>query len=64
MSELNVMTPEEFEKKMKEISENEYYKNNLQYWHEEADEQLCNLLRSLGYGKGVDLFEQHNKWYA
>lgn len=29
-----------------------------------ADELMCKLLRELGYGEGVDIFEKMDKWYA
>lgn len=32
--------------------------------HAKADDVLCELLRSLGYGDVVDEFEEVGKWYA
>lgn len=32
--------------------------------HVLADELMCKLLRELGYGEGVDIFEQMDKWYS
>ena len=32
--------------------------------HMEMDDLMLDLLRSLGYGDGVDIFENTNKWYA
>lgn len=32
--------------------------------HSEADSIMCDLLRELGYGDGVDIFQEANKWYA
>lgn len=32
--------------------------------HGEADDLMCALLRSLGYGDGVAVFEAGYKWYA
>lgn len=29
-----------------------------------ADELMCKLLRELGYGEGVDIFEKMDKWYS
>ena len=29
-----------------------------------ADKLMCELLRELGYGEGVDIFEKIPKWYA
>lgn len=31
--------------------------------HIQADELMCELLRELGYGEGVEIFEQMDKWY-
>lgn len=32
--------------------------------HVMMDECMCRLLRELGYGEGVDIFEDTGKWYA
>jgi len=32
--------------------------------HYEADNLMCGLLRRLGYGDGIDVFEEMDKWYA
>lgn len=32
--------------------------------HVRADDVLCDLLRSLGYGDVVDAWEDISKWYA
>jgi hypothetical protein len=32
--------------------------------HGQADRLMCEVLRSLGYGEGVDVFENADKWYA
>jgi len=57
------MTPAEFASRMREI-----YPANGKYDEEEAhgraDALLCELLRILGYGAGVDIFENADKWYA
>ena len=60
------MTPEEFKQRMQEIAE----KNETQWGpdteakHGWADALLCEALRELGYGEGVDVFEKMEKWYA
>lgn len=54
------MTPEEFKKQMEDIWEH----NNPESGHENADNLMCELLRSLGYGDGVDIFNKEYKWYA
>lgn len=37
---------------------------DLESAHVEADDILCDLLRSLGHGDVVDKFERVNKWYS
>ena len=53
------MTPDEFETKMKEAAE-----EGGEIGHRLADELMAELLTSLGYGKGVEVFEKIDKWYA
>lgn len=38
--------------------------NNTEMAHILADELMCKLLRELGYGEGVDIFEEMYKWYS
>lgn len=59
------MTPEEFKNRMLEISD-QLGKNfcDEEITHSEADGLMCDLLRELGYGEGVDVFEDMPKWYA
>ena len=68
--ENHVLTPKEFAKAMKDISDKlvnppkdrPYY--DEEYGHAEMDDLMCDLLRSLGYGDGVDIFENTDKWYS
>ena len=68
--ENHVLTPEEFVKAMKDISDkltnpskdNPYYDEEDS--HAEMDGLMCDLLRSLGYGDGIDIFNKTPKWYA
>ena len=32
--------------------------------HVEADDLMCELLKSLGYGEGVEVLEDMDKWYG
>ena len=65
-----LLTPEEFTKSMKDISDKlvnppkgyPYY--DKEDAHREMDDLMLDLLRSLGYGDGVDIFENTDKWYA
>ena len=67
-SDNRIMTPEEFAKKMKKISDNLKYQNDAHYDEEVAhmrmDDLMSDLLRQLGYGEGIDIFENTNKWYS
>ena len=64
------LTPEEFAKAMEDISDKlvnppkdrPYY--DEEDVHIEMDDLMCDLLRSFGYGDGVDIFENTDKWYA
>lgn len=55
------MTPEQFKDKMLEIIKtNEDDPENA---HPEADDLLCDLLKELGYGEGIKLYKEMEKWY-
>lgn len=56
----NAMKPEEFATKMREIAES----GDTEAAHGHADDLLVEVLRSLGYGEGCDVFEAMHKWYA
>ena len=56
------MTPEELAKKMQKIIDTIIDDEELA--HIEADDILCEVLRGLGYGEGVDVYERVAKWYA
>ena len=54
------MSPEEFCDRMKKILDD----HDLESAHSDADELMCEVLRQLGYGDGVKVFELADKWYA
>lgn len=56
------MTPERFYNEMKIISK--AYKDDKEAVHMYMDDFMCDLLRELGYEKGVEVFENTPKWYA
>lgn len=69
------MTPEEFANKMRDVIEecNSSYtlingqrvpRCDAEDIHYELDMCMCNLLRELGYGEGVDIFLAQERWYA
>ena len=57
----NVMTPEEFASKMKEIASN---RDDIELCHKLADNLMMELLSSLGYSEGVNVFDQMDKYYS
>lgn len=56
------ITPDDFEKKMTEL--NEKYSDDPELCHQYMDELMMELLESLGYTAGVDIFNNAHKWYA
>lgn len=54
------MTKEEFYHEMLRLNEID----NPEYFHSEADELMCKLLIELGYGAGVEVFLDAEKWYS
>ena len=62
-----VMTPTEFLEALKEIdkmAKRPRGYDDLEQFHSDADDLMCEILRNLGYGDGVDFFENHERWYA
>jgi len=61
------MTPEELANRMQVLIEDwgaaHPYSPSIQYAHNTADDILCEALRELGYGTGVDIYESFDKWY-
>jgi hypothetical protein len=53
------MTPEEFKERMEKCRS-----EDIEAGHGYADDLMCELLRSLGYGEGIEVFENMEKWYA
>ena len=56
------MTPQEFEKLMR--STLLINKDDPEASHREADRLMAFTLETLGFGKGVKLWEQSKRWYA
>ena len=52
-------SPEEFAEDMKKCTD-----SDPEYSHIRADELMCELLTSLGYKEGVDIFDKMSKWYS
>lgn len=59
------ITPEQFKDAM--IEYKSVYLDELkdeEYCHMTMDDLMCETLRALGYGEGVDIFLETPKWYA
>ena len=54
-------TPEEFYEKMLEIKESN---NTPESVHIYFDEYICEVLKSYGFHKGVEVFEDTELWYS
>ena len=52
---------DEFNEKMKYISENQWRTEDA---HIEMDDVMCDALKNLGFGKGIEIFEDTEKWYS
>lgn len=55
-----VISPEKFLEAMQEIANN----NDTEEKHSDADTLICEVLKRLGYEKGVAVFLAMNKWYS
>lgn len=63
--DLEPITPEEFERRMKEIKETWYEKEgDKELAHRFADDLMTDVLNSLGYSEGILINESMMKWYA
>ena len=58
----SINTPEEFAGMMKAIAYK--YHGDEEECHMEMDRLMCDYLRMLGYGEGIDIFENIPKWYT
>lgn len=61
------MSPDEFKYRMENIlatHADEAFENSMEERHRAADILMCEALRKLGYGGGIDIFEEMPKWYA
>lgn len=62
-------SPEAFAEKMRNIPKILDEAKTRHGWdeedsHELADQYMCDLLVELGYGEGVNIFEDMPKWYS
>ncbi|WP_288333394.1 hypothetical protein [Cloacibacillus porcorum] len=59
------LSPKDFEGKMLALSRRfQAERCDYERFHVEADELMCRILRDLGYGAGVGIFERGVKGYA
>jgi len=56
------MTPEEFRAEMDGLSKTA--NDDPEKWHLLADKLMHKVLRELGYGDGIDIWDQYGGWYA
>jgi len=54
------MSPEQFAEKMRKIADGD----DREARHIEADNLMCKVLDNLGFGKGVEIFQDMSRWYA
>ena len=60
-----MITSDEFYERMNVIaSGNDDYYHATEYGHIGMDNLMCEVLRQLGYEKGVEIFEKADKWYS
>jgi len=64
MKKAYILTPKEFEEKMKDIQQKYYTSfHEIGERHIAMDSLMCNQLRALGFEKGVRIFEESDKQY-
>ena len=59
---LDSMTPEKFKLEMNELATSS--RLDKEDRHRKMDALMCEVLRSIGYDDGIDIFEATSKWYA
>lgn len=59
------MTPEEFRVEMEKLRDSEE-DPDCEFNHARADKLLCRALRELGYGAGIDIYNDPDwtRWYS
>ena len=69
---MTYITPAEFEDRMRELKESHSYINEVtgkknedpEMFHIDADKLMIEVLNSLGYEKGCEIFSSAEKWYS
>lgn len=63
--EVKPITPEEFERRMKEIKKTYYDEmGDIELAHRLADDLMTEVLNSLGYSEGLAVNKSMKKWWA
>jgi hypothetical protein len=58
----DLMDPEAFKNEMNELATSSSW--DKEDCHRRMDALMCEVLRSIGYDDGIDIFEATSKWYA
>lgn len=61
MKGAEMISPKEFAEKMGQIAEE---RDDTEVCHIKMDDYICEVLRTLGYKEGVEIFENTPKWYS
>lgn len=62
-----IISPDEFKKKMKEIQiklDAGFLVLDKEEAHIQMDDLMCEVLSSLGYKEGIEIFQNTEKYYA
>ena len=62
-----IISPDEFKKKMKAIKikvDAGFLILDKEEAHVQMDDLMCEVLSSLGYEEGIEIFQNTGKWYA
>lgn len=62
MSNDAIYTPENFKEAM--VKAKQKWDDDTEMSHIEMDSIMCDLLKHLGYGEGVEVFKAQKRWYA
>ena len=58
----DLISRQEFADEMRRIADDQRHDEEIK--HIEADDLMMRTLTALGYGEGVIIFSEMNKWYA
>ena len=62
-----IISPDEFQKKMKEIQialDTGFLRLDNEEAHIKMDALMCEVLEKLGYKEGIEIFNNTPKWYS